>query len=171
MRTVAVIATALIVLGVSALMYLAPARIPQLALAVHRPPAASLRPTPPFAAPTPSFLEPIPADHPYCPLSSPPLEPGPDPATNARETAIAAIPRLYPYRNLAGWLVAGVHPAEPNDDGYGQIPYGMCGSLVGSRTWVVDLAFPAKTPSQSASQGTLFVARFAKGWEVWYQYH
>ena len=108
--------------------------------------------------------------HPTCPLTAEPLDPGPDASTGATDAATAAVPQLYANRHLAGWHITSIHPAV-RDEGYGQIVHGMCGDAVGSRTWVVDLAFPAESPSQDASQGTLFLARFDGGWAIWLQYH
>jgi hypothetical protein len=47
----------------------------------------------------------------------------------------------------------------------------MCGPVVGSRTWVVEMRFPKLEPSASLSQGQAFVSRFRSGWRVWYRYH
>jgi len=51
------------------------------------------------------------------------------------------------------------------------IALNMCGSVVGGRTWIVELHFPKLEPSASLSQGQAFVSRFRSGWRVWYRYH
>jgi hypothetical protein len=43
-----------------------------------------------------------------------------------------------------------------------------CGRRVQRRTVVVDLEFPRMLPSASLSQGTLFIARLRRGYQVWH---
>jgi len=46
-----------------------------------------------------------------------------------------------------------------------------CGRRVHRRTVVVELFFPARRPSASLSQGTVFVSRLREGYRVWEQAH
>lgn len=106
--------------------------------------------------------------NPACPNASP-LDPGPNAEAEARAASTAAVPKLYGSYRLDGWQIKDAYPALPGVR-FGQIAYGMCGDQVGSRTWVVELEFPAVASSATLSQGVLFVARFQDGWSVWYQY-
>lgn len=47
----------------------------------------------------------------------------------------------------------------------------LCGAKVARRTVVVQLLFPWLLPSQSLSQGVVFVGRFRGGYRVWYVAH
>jgi hypothetical protein len=47
----------------------------------------------------------------------------------------------------------------------------ICGAAVARRTVVVQLLFPWLLPSQSLSQGVVFVGRFHGGYRVWYVAH
>lgn len=47
----------------------------------------------------------------------------------------------------------------------------LCGAKVARRTVVVQLLFPWLLPSQSLSQGVVFVGRFHGGYRVWYVAH
>jgi len=47
----------------------------------------------------------------------------------------------------------------------------LCGTQVARRTVVVQLLFPWLLPSQSLSQGVVFVGRFHGGYRVWYVAH
>jgi hypothetical protein len=47
----------------------------------------------------------------------------------------------------------------------------LCGAQVARRTVVVQLLFPWLLPSQSLSQGVVFVGRFHSGYLVWYVAH
>jgi hypothetical protein len=47
----------------------------------------------------------------------------------------------------------------------------LCGAKVARRTIVVQLLFPWLLPSQSLSQGVVFVGRFHGGYRVWYVAH
>ena len=82
---------------------------------------------------------------------------------------MAVVPQRYSNLHFRSFVVTRVYPAGPT--GFGGIAYAMCGNVVGSRTWIVELVFPEELPSASASQGQLFVSRYADGWRVWFQYH
>jgi hypothetical protein len=84
---------------------------------------------------------------------------------NAIARVRAAVAKIYTNINTNGYRVTSAAPA--GGGGFGAIPAGMCGPLVGSRTYVVQLSFPAMAPSASLSQGQLFVSRFTQGWQVW----
>ena len=104
---------------------------------------------------------------PDCPKEAP-LEPGRD----ARDRAIAAVReslRIGP----AEWRTYEIRSAYPatKGEGFAAIALRMCGSVVGKRTWVVEMHFPKLEPSASLSQGQAFVSRFRSGWRVWYRYH
>lgn len=129
-------------------------------------------PHPPVAKvayPTPARPVVLQTGNPNCP-STVPLDPGPDAEAEVRRTAVGLVPTIYTTTDLAGWFIASVHPALP-DQGVGQIADGMCGAVVGERTWEVDLTFPSELPSASMSQGQLFLCRFRDGWDVWFRYH
>jgi hypothetical protein len=109
--------------------------------------------------------------HAGCP-SQPLLAPGPDARSAARAAAVAAIPRLYGPTQRNNYIIGTVTSAAAlPDDRVTAIPFGMCGSTVGSRTWVVEMTFPDEAPSASLSSGQLFLGRFSNGWRVWFQYH
>jgi hypothetical protein len=111
------------------------------------------------------------ARHAGCP-SQPLLLPGPDARSTARAAAVAAIPRLYGPKQRGNYSIGTVTPAAALPAGrVTAIPFGMCGSAVGSRTWVVEMTFPDEAPSASLSSGQLFLGRFSNGWRVWFQYH
>ena len=104
---------------------------------------------------------------PECPKEAP-LEPG----RRARDRAIAAVresTRTVPEE----WRTYEIRSAYPatRDERFGIVVFGMCGAVVGSRTWVVEMSFPKLEPSASLSQGQAFVSRFRSGWRVWYRYH
>jgi hypothetical protein len=106
----------------------------------------------------------------HCP-SETPLDPGGDAKAAATAAATAAVPQRYPpHIDIAGFRVTDAYAADPAA-GYGAIAYGLCGDVVGRRTWVVELSFPKMAPSVNLSAGQLFVSRFADGWKVWFQYH
>jgi hypothetical protein len=106
----------------------------------------------------------------YCP-SDTPLEPGAGARDAAIAAAEAAVPQRYPpHIDVAGFRVTDAYPADPSS-GYGSIAYGLCGAIVGQRTWVVELSFPKMAPSVDLSAGQLFLSRFPDGWKVWFQYH
>jgi hypothetical protein len=109
--------------------------------------------------------------HAGCP-SQPLLPPGPDARSGARAAAVAAIPRLYGPKQRGNYSIGTVTPAASLPAGrVTAIPFGMCGSAIGSRTWVVEMTFPDEAPSASLSSGQLFLGRFNNGWHVWFQYH
>ncbi len=99
-----------------------------------------------------------------------PAPPGRDAASGAVLAAVAAIPLRYANLRTQNFKVGRAYRAD-SSGGFGAIAYHLCGSLIGSRTWVVELQFPAEAPSASASQGQLFLSRFSDGWRAWFQYH
>jgi hypothetical protein len=102
-----------------------------------------------------------------CPKETP-LEPGRD----AKDRAIAAVRqslRTGPDKQRS-YEIQSAYPAT-RDQGFAVIALRMCGPVVGSRTWVVEMHFPDLEPSASLSQGQAFVSRFRSGWRVWYRYH
>lgn len=108
----------------------------------------------------------------HCPRETP-LPAGPNARADALAAAKKAIPSLYPGREHERYEVTAVYAAGTNGGGgFGGIPAGMCGPTIGARTWIVELHFPAydKT-SADLSQGQLFLSRFRRGWNVWFQYH
>jgi hypothetical protein len=106
----------------------------------------------------------------HCP-SETPLDPGAGAGNAAMAAAEAAVPQRYPpHIDVAGFRVTDAYPADPSS-GYGSIAYGLCGAIVGQRTWVVELSFPKMAPSVDLSAGQLFLSRFPDGWKVWFQYH
>jgi photosystem II stability/assembly factor-like uncharacterized protein len=105
-----------------------------------------------------------------CP--SAPLDFDPRATENAIAAARTAVPLLYRGVDTSGYQVRAAAPAAASSvAGWGAIAGSLCGSLTRSRTYVVELYFPAMEPSASLSQGQLFVSRSAAGWQVWYQYH
>jgi hypothetical protein len=104
---------------------------------------------------------------PDCPREGP-LEPG----RGARDRAIAAV-RESLRTGPEEWRTYEIRSAYPatRAEGFGAIASGMCGPVVGGRTWVVEMHFPKLEPSASLSQGQAFVSRFRSGWRVWYRYH
>ena len=105
-----------------------------------------------------------------CPRETP-LDPGPNARAAATAAAEAAVPQRYGRPiDTTGFQVARVYPADLAS-GYGPVAYGLCGSEVGQRTWVVELSFPKMLPSADLSAGQLFLSRFQDGWKVWFQYH
>ena len=115
------------------------------------------------AGPTPASLP----SSPDCPKEAP-LEPG----RHARDRAIAAV-RESLRTGPEEWRTYKIQSAYPAkcSEGFGAIALRMCGPVVGSRTWVVEIHFPNFEPSASLSQGQAFVSRFRSGWRVWYRYH
>ena len=106
----------------------------------------------------------------HCP-SETPLDPGAGARDAAIAAAEAAVPQRYPpHIDVAGFRVTDAYAADPSS-GYGSIAYGLCGTTVGQRTWVVELSFPRMAPSVDLSAGQLFLSRFPDGWKVWFQYH
>ena len=104
---------------------------------------------------------------PDCPKEAP-LEPG----RHARDKAIAAV-RESLRTGPEEWRTYEIQSAYPATRalGFGVVALGMCGPVVGRRTWVVEMHFPKLEPSASLSQGQAFVSRFRSGWRVWYRYH
>lgn len=100
-----------------------------------------------------------------CPKN--PLVPGPDATSQSSRAARAAVPSLYPDRITAGVVVVRAYPAV--DDGLGQIAYQGCGSLVGSRTWIVELSFPTERGTRN-EEGDVLLARVASGWVAYFRY-
>jgi hypothetical protein len=104
---------------------------------------------------------------PDCPKEAP-LEPGRD----ARARAIAAV-RESLRTGPKEWRTYEIRSAYPatSGEGFSVVAFPMCGPVVGTRTWVVEIRFPKLEPSASLSQGQAFVSRFRSGWRVWYRYH
>jgi hypothetical protein len=102
-----------------------------------------------------------------CPKETP-LEPG----VHARDRAIGAV-RKSLATGPDEWRTYEIQSAYPatNGKGFSVVAFPMCGPVVGSRTWVVEIRFPKLEPSASLSQGQAFVSRFRSGWRVWYRYH
>ena len=110
-----------------------------------------------------------------CPTQTP-LPPGPQARASAEAAARRELASVYgnpsapTTLHTTGYRVTRVYAAEAKT-GLGAIPSSLCGPLVGTRTWIVELDFLHERPSASMSQGQVFVARFADGWHVWYRYH
>jgi|SRR5579859_3148122 len=104
-----------------------------------------------------------------CPTATP-LDPGPDAANEVRFTVAKNLPAIYSNIQTSGYQITRVYEASPGQ-GFGAIPFGMCGQAIGSRTWIAELYFPAELPSADLSHGQLFLTRFASGWEIWFRYH
>ena len=98
-------------------------------------------------------------------------------SANALATARAAVALVYTNIDTTGYQINSSGPASPSpqgqaNPGYYILPYGMCGSTVGSRTYVVELYFPAMASrGTDLSHGQLFLSRFPQGWQAWYRYH
>ena len=102
-----------------------------------------------------------------CPKDAP-LAPGP----HARERAIEAV-RKSLRTGPEDWRTYEIQSAysATSGEGFSVVAFPICGSVVGRRTWVVEIRFPKLEPSASLSQGQAFVSRFRSGWRVWYRYH
>jgi hypothetical protein len=103
-----------------------------------------------------------------CP-AKPVLVPGPHAARAAVAAAVAAIPRIYSDIRTSGYRILQA-AAATRSTALGSVPYGMCGSTVGARTWIVRILFPLERPSADLSHGVLFTGRFADGWRVWFRW-
>ena len=108
---------------------------------------------------------------PNCPPETP-LPLGPDAQQAALAAVEASIPTIYNNIDPRGHRITDAWPAaaRPNDP-LSRIPGSLCGQLVGERTYIVRLLFPAMLPSADLSQGQDFVADFSSGWRVWFVYH
>ena len=104
-----------------------------------------------------------------CPAQTP-LAPGPYAPPSSVSAAVAAVPQRYGQIDTTGFQVDKAYQADPSN-GFGAIAFGLCGEVIGSRTWVVELSFPRMLPSADLSAGQLFLSRFPDGWKVWFQYH
>lgn len=54
---------------------------------------------------------------------------------------------------------------------YGKMATRFCGEEVAKHTWVVQLFFSKLLPSDSLSQGQLFIAKTKRDWHPWFRYH
>ncbi len=106
-----------------------------------------------------------------CPMPIP-LAFGPRAQADARATVAKAVPILYRQGiKTAGFRITALYPASSTaSSDYGQLVAHACGHSAQQRTYVAELVFPAMLPSAALSQRTLFVSRFAMGWQVWAQY-
>lgn len=134
-----------------------------------RPSAAAIGPTPATTANTtptsgPYVYSDVPSQA-QCPKV--PLVPGRDATSQSSQAARASVPSLYPDRITAGVVVVRAYPAV--NDGLGQIAYQGCGSLVGSRTWIVELSFPGERGTRN-EEGDVLLARVASGWVAYFRY-
>jgi len=72
---------------------------------------------------------------------------------------------------MTGFEITASNPAASAAAGpLGGLVRSTCGRLTQKRTYVVELEFPAMLPSAALSQATLFVSRFAVGWQIWAEY-
>jgi hypothetical protein len=76
--------------------------------------------------------------------------------------ALAEVPKLFARSKLAGLRADA---ASARDSGNARV---KCGASVEAHTVTVKLTFPAYAPSASLQQHTVLVARFARGYRVWY---
>jgi hypothetical protein len=131
--------------------------------------AAVVRSTrPASAALSPSPAPPAAVAGRNCP-AQPILPPGADASRLARTAARAAVPKVYTDIRIGGFEILQA-AAATRSTALGSVPYGMCGGTVGTRTWVVQIAFPLEKPSADLSHGVLFMGRFAGGWRVWFRW-
>ena len=132
-------------------------------------PDASVQATTPLAGtPTAAEPSPLPTDAKGCPTIES-LPPGPNAESDARATAIAAIPQRYGADvGKQGFTVTKVYPAA-GGEGFGIVADAMCGKALGDNSYVVELGFA--NDSASVGNGQLFLANFPGGWQVWFQYH
>jgi hypothetical protein len=79
----------------------------------------------------------------------------------AVDRAIKEAPALFRGSNLKGMRATSAFIGSGN----ARI---KCGRTIGARTATVKLRFPAYAPSASLQQHTVLVARFARGYRVWY---
>jgi hypothetical protein len=114
------------------------------------------------ASPSPS------ASRPNCP-AKPILPPGPQAGRDAVTAAKAVIPKVYSDIRTGGFRILQA-AAATRSTALGSIPYGMCDTAVGARTWIVRILFPLEKPSADLSHGVLFMGRFSDGWQVWFRY-
>jgi hypothetical protein len=82
------------------------------------------------------------------------------PATRA---ALMAVPRDSEHRGA----IATIAARAPYDTARGAPARRRCGASAQRRTVVVDLLYPKLQPSQSLSQGVVYVSRFKSGYRVW----
>jgi len=107
------------------------------------------------------------ASHP-CPRKPRPLHV--NGVARAANRALKETPDIYGAAAAEGAEV--VSAAVSADDGVrGRHVKKECGRRVHRRTVVVELFFPARRPSASLSQGTVFVSRLREGYKVWEQAH
>jgi hypothetical protein len=95
-----------------------------------------------------------------CPEKTLPL-PG-DAIAGAVRRALAEAHTLMPDADLRGLRADA---ATAGGSGHARI---KCGKTVAARTVTVKLRLPAYAPSASAQEHTVLVARFARGYRVWY---
>lgn len=103
-----------------------------------------------------------------CPRNS--LTLPPDGLSGAVQSALAAMPALYPGVDLEGALADRASLAT-SDRRRGQRAKEKCGKRVYERTVVVYLEFPAMRPSASLSQGVVLVTRTLRGYVTWERLH
>jgi hypothetical protein len=105
---------------------------------------------------------------PVCPARALPLRP--DGVQRAADTALAHAASLYRGLNTRGAeVMLSARSAFAGPRG-GEVR-SMCGPRVAARTVVVQMLFPRELPSASLSQAVVFVARFARGYRVWFIAH
>jgi hypothetical protein len=105
-----------------------------------------------------------------CPVPVP-LPFDPRAKANAEATARRALPLVSKGIVTTGFEITGSNPAASSAAGArGGLVGNTCGQRTQKRTYVVELEFPAMLPSAALSQVTLFVSRFAVGWQVWAEY-
>jgi hypothetical protein len=86
------------------------------------------------------------------------------------DQALAEAATLYKGLNTTGAeVLAGDRSAFAGARGR-EVRY-LCGETMAARTVVVTMRFPKMLPSASLSQGVVFVARFPRGYKVWYIAH
>jgi hypothetical protein len=89
-----------------------------------------------------------------------PLPEGEDAQAHAVAATVASLPV---NDSTKGVEITRAYPARSNEL-FGSLAYGICGSVVGDRTWVVEMTFPAlANVGASVSQGQAFVSRFPEG--------
>ena len=110
--------------------------------------------------------------HPLGPRETCPKRTLPLPADAvATSEALHEVARLYRGYRFKGMRVDLAERAALDHDPRAQHARVVCGRRVQRHTVVVFLTFPAMTPSASLQQGVLLVARFKRGYRVWYRLH
>lgn len=130
-----------------------------LAIAKSGATARSSSSAPPHLAPFSPVLHPT-GPKETCPEQT--LQLPADAIAGAVSEALAEAHTLMPKADLTG---IRADEAMAGNSGHARIE---CGKTVAARTVTVKIRLPAYAPSASAQEHTMLVARFARGYRVWY---